>query len=193
MENVLHDERFEALACELQDSEGACPFVVVDPPESGIRFSHFSAGRDAAYVLVERSRPGGVIIGYAPFVDGTTLIYDVTGEALQGKARPFGCDLRRYERRVYVLLPVQIEAIRLETKNRQVAVEFHDARGERIEAALPFQVIANAAGGRQHRTYGSTDRNGRATYAIPAPFGLGPWSVRIRSLLTRQSAQATLR
>jgi hypothetical protein len=193
MEILLHDERLEALARELQAGEGACPFVVLDPPESGIRFSHFSAGSDAAYVLVERSRPGGIIIGYASFVEGTTLIYDLTDETLQGKARPFACDLRRYERRVYALLPAQIETICLEPKERQIAVEFHDACSERMEAALPFHVIATAAGGRRHTTYGSTDRNGRATHAIPASLGAGPWSVQIRSLLTGRTALATLR
>jgi hypothetical protein len=193
MEIFSHDERLQALGRELQAGEGACPFVVLDPPESGVRLTPFSAGRDTTYVLVERERPGGVIIGYAPFVEGTTLIYDLTDETLQGKARPFACDLRRYDRRVYVLLPSLVEKIHLEPKNGQVAVEFHDACGERIEAALPFHVTATAAGGRHHRTYGSTDRKGRAAHAIAAPLGIGPWSVLIRSLLTGRSALATLR
>lgn len=193
MDNDFQDVRLELLVRELREGEGPSPFLVLEPPESGVGFTHSSAGRDAAYVLVQRDRPASVIIGYAPFVEGTTLIYDVTSEMLQGKARPFVCDLRRYERRVYALLPAQIEAIRLATKGRQISVEFHDASGARIEAALPFLVTATAAGGRLQRTYGSTDRNGRASHEIAASGGNGPWSVAVRSLLTGQTALVTLR
>src|SRR5688572_22970925 len=57
-------------------------------------------GRDVKYALVlardlpESSRPGiRETVTYRRDVAGTDVIYDLTGEFLQGKARPFVCDL----------------------------------------------------------------------------------------------------
>lgn len=182
MEIDLHNERLVALASELRAGGGECPFVVRGPHEATIKLAHFSAGSDATYVLVEAAKPATVVIGYAPFVEGTTLIYDVIAAAMQGKARPFVCELDSNHPRVYALLPVQIEIMHVELRGRRLHVEFQDASGERIEAALPFQLTLTSAGGNVRSYYGSTDRNGRFVRKLAASEEI--LSVTVRSLLT---------
>jgi hypothetical protein len=191
------DNRLAALARELRPGEGPCPFVVLEPPHFKVRLTHFSAGRDATYVVLDRApiaaRPAAVTIGYAPFVEGTSLIYDLTNETLQGKARPFTCDLTRSEQLVYAVLPVQIETIDIRLRGQQIEVEFHDARDERIEAALPFQLTATGASLERFESYACTDAGGRYSRALPASVGASPWTVTVRSLLTGCDERTTPR
>ena len=142
----LNDVRLKALERELLADPGRCPFVIDQHAAKWIDLRHFSGGRDASYVVVSRKSsgfcaPSGSILAtiqYARFVEGTTIIYDATDETLQGKARPFVCDVTRPPARVYALLPMQIEEIVIAAKGlgeaAEIQVAFHDARGEAIEA-----------------------------------------------------------
>jgi len=197
----FHDNRLAELERELRPDDSPCPLVVLEPSAAAIRLTHFSAGRDATYVVIDDARyssanitTASVTIGYAPFIEGTTLIYDLTDETLQGKARPFTCELGRSGRRVYAVLPVQIETIRIRLHRQQIEVEFHDALDERIEAALPFQLTANGGNTKRFGTYVCTAaRDGRFTQAVPAAFGDAPWEIAVRSLLTGREERIKLR
>jgi len=184
MEIDLHDERLAALARELRAGEGDCPFVVRKPHEATVKLANYSAGRDASYVVLEADKPATVTIGYAPFVEGTALIYDVTAAAMQGKARPFKSELNSKHPRVYALLPVQIEVTQVVLRGRRLHVEFQDASGTRIEAALPFQLTLNSAKGKDRAYYSSTDRNGRFVRETSDADKGDMLSVSVRSLLT---------
>jgi hypothetical protein len=194
MEIDLHDDRLAALSRHLRRREGACPFVVRELRDAIVKLAHFSAGRDATYVVISSSsNAANVTIGYAPFVEGTTLIYDVTDEMLQGKARPFACSLPRGRHRVYALLPVQLETIHVALRERRLEVEFRDARGERIEAALPLQLTLTSASGKHRASYCCTARDGRFVRELDGFDGDERSSIAVRSLLTGRSESATLR
>lgn len=192
-------DRLLALSRALRPGAGPCPFVLLDSEAAPVSLTHYAAGRDATYVVVASAdqesataKRATVTIGYAPFIEGTVLIYDVTDETLQGKARPFACDLRRGQR-VYAILPVQIETIRVAVVGRQFRAEFLDASGERIEAALPFQISATGTNGQRYESFTCTSRDGRFVQDAPAALGAAPWTVAVRSLLTGREERATLR
>lgn len=153
MSPFIDHPRLKALGQELRPGAGPCPFIVESP--SGVEFDvqHYSGGRDATYIIISRGAgtppgPGNATanVRYAPFVEGTAIIYDVTAESIQGKARPFVCDLSQHEQRVYALLPVQIEASdgALDTSrpDKKLRLRFacRDAQRQPIEAALPFEL-----------------------------------------------------
>jgi len=193
--------KLKPLAHELRPDRGPCPFVVDAFDAQRVALPHYSGGRDATYVLVSRKLTGeqppsdlAVTIRYAPFVEGTTVIYDLTDETMQGKARPFVCDLGDGTIRMYAVMPFQIESIhiRLEpsTSPPSLVVAFLDARGELIQAALPFELqITDSAGHEHTKQYRSTDRSGRYTSKML------PANVRncaIRSLLTGREQWLTV-
>src|SRR3954471_15023603 len=81
-------------------------------PEAGeksqLRVLGFAAGRDVELALVMTCRdakgtvtPVCETLTYRKDVAGTDLVYDLTGEFLQGKARPFDCDLTEQPVRLY--------------------------------------------------------------------------------------------
>jgi hypothetical protein len=189
----LHDPRLAPLANELHVAVGQCPFVIDGSAAQQIQLAHYSGGRDATYVCVSRESaareaqeaPISVEIRYATFIEGTTLIYDATAETLQGKARPFVCHLGQETVRVYAVMPFQIEAIdvRLETSGAGPAlrVAFRDARGQIIQAALPFELQTVDSAGSVAKQYASTDRLGRFTCSLPSA---NIAKVVVRSLLT---------
>jgi hypothetical protein len=177
--------------------------VVLDAAGLNVRLEHFAAGVDATYVVVQRAGSAGplpqaaeITIGYAPFVEGTTLIYDLTAAAMQGKARPFACDLRRDAERVYAVLPVQVEGIRIRAeaapRRRQLAVEFLDAGGQRIAAALPLRLAITGSFGSPLDAFLATSRDGRLSVAVPESCGTAPWTVVVQSLLSDLHERATL-
>ncbi|HMC12478.1 MAG TPA: hypothetical protein VKH44_14355 [Pirellulaceae bacterium] len=167
------NKRLKSLAHELRAATGPCPFVVDQEAARLIALSHYSGGRDATYVLVSRKLVGNpplpdvaVTIGYAPFVEGTAIIYDLTDETMQGKARPFVCNLGGQLVRVYALMPFQIEETALSIErvgnNQHLHVAFLDARREAIQAALPFEMRLLAADGNVLWTdCRATDRRGK--------------------------------
>ncbi|MDX1944290.1 MAG: hypothetical protein SFU86_02705 [Pirellulaceae bacterium] len=187
----------EAFRRELRPAKLACPLVIRDFPAAA-QLHAYDGGHDVEYVIVERAAGEhiAITIGYAPRVEGTTLIYDLTAETLQGKARPFACDLSQPTPRCYALLPTQIEEITIQfvpaTRSHTLVVEFHDAQSERIQGALPFRlVLRNAAGEVVSEELACTGRDGRFTRAgisqgeLPAG-----GEVIVRSLLTGREATA---
>jgi hypothetical protein len=184
--------------------------VVKEGARSRLILSQWDGGRDAKYVLVQRDfrwppgspRPRGpirVTLGYLPQVAGTDLLYEVTSETLQGKARPFVCDLGDRGCRIYAILPVQIEGIALAVrpqKDPALSVAFCDARGQRLQAALPFHVrVSDAAGQTVSEQFASTDREGRYDQPLKLPGDpiRGSYSVAVRSLLTGREATTLVR
>jgi hypothetical protein len=184
MQTLLHDDQLADLARELRPGEGECPFVVRPPHDAIVRLAHFSGGRDATYVLLEALKPATVTIGFAPFVEGTTLIYDVTDQTLQGKARPFTCDLQTVKSRIYALLPVQIEAVHIGRRGERLQIEFRDARAERIAAALPFEWTLIGARDKPALAISSTSRRGQFVRDLGEAVARDLASVIVRSLLT---------
>lgn len=173
------NRRLKPLFRYLRPGDGSCPFVIDAHAAKRVALSHQSAGRDATLVQLGRKWDGkfplddlAVTIRYAPFVEGTAIIYDVIDETMQGKARPFDCDLKHRFARMYMLLPYQIERAFLEVKGqgegRTIEIAFLDARDEIIQAALPFQWSASHSCGRLLASnYAATNRVGQFRTELP--------------------------
>src|SRR5262249_19602011 len=186
------NERLGPLLRELRSDREECPFVVDQDAAGRAALAHYSGGRDATYIVVSRKWNGGlplsdlaVTIRYAPFVEGTAIIYDLTDETMQGKARPFVCNFGLRLSRGYALLPFQIEETTLivDTSGgaRQLHVAFCDAGGETIQATLPFELRLLGSDRRALRAeYCATDRRGRFSQVLTA----GSSQMVVRSLLT---------
>lgn len=171
--------RFGGLIGNIKSADGPALFVSRAGAASRVVIEQFDGGRDAQYIVISRkveqpsldrlgileALPPREMIGFLPQVAGTDIIYDLTDETLQGKARPFVCDLTIQCSRVYAVLPVQIETIALTSiaapEGRAAQLEFRDARGERMQAALPFHFRAEAEGEELKAGYYATERNGR--------------------------------
>src|SRR5207248_332050 len=141
MAEVPEITRLTMLARQLRPDDGPCPFLVDEGAARQVTLPHYSGGRDATYVYVSRKWDGriplrdvAVTIHFPPFVEGTMIIYDVTAEMMQGKARPFVCNLDRKMVRVYAVLPFQVERISLRASgargSQELQVTFLDARRE---------------------------------------------------------------
>jgi hypothetical protein len=204
LKSIDANSRWKALLPELRANRGSCPFVVDAQAAKHVALSHLSGGRDAMYVVVAR-KPNGqsplpalaVMIGYAPFVEGTTIIYDVTDETMQGKARPFVCDLGRRMERMYAVLPFQVEetSIRCQgtSEDRRLEVAFLDGRRQRIQAALPFELrLLNPDGATLMAEYVATDRHGRFSRPMPSRSIATATTATVRSLLTGRERSITL-
>jgi len=177
-ENKL-TERLSPLWGKLRPTAADCPFRVDQSLAADVELSHASAGRDAIYVGVARKCDGkvplkqlAVTIQYSPSVEGTTIIYDLLNETMQGKARPFQCDLSSQWVRPFLLLPFQEEnlslAVRGSDEKRVVEVAFLDAREEIIQAALPFQFrVMDSSGKAIISKYAATNRNGKFVHELP--------------------------
>jgi hypothetical protein len=187
------NRRLEPLAHELRANRGGCPFVVDQEATRHVALPHYSGGRDATYVFVSRKLDGkhpladlSVTIYYAPFVAGTTIIYDLADEMMQGKARPFVCHLGQGLVRSYAVLPVQIEEMDLRVNGSgqepTLYVAFLDASGEVIQAALPFELrVVGPSGKKSPPEYFTTSREGRFEKKLAVASGS---QVAVRSLLT---------
>jgi hypothetical protein len=159
--------------------EGHALFVSQAGTASRLTIEQYDGGSDAKYLVIAprqgtRTTSGdaaGAVwplketIGYRPEVAGTDIIYDVTAEAMQGKARPFEVRFDENRPRVFALLPVQVEAISArirEAAGRTLEVEFRDAAGDRLQAVLPFHLEVRSADGRiLTGGYFVTQRDGR--------------------------------
>jgi hypothetical protein len=195
MVSFLDDPRLVPLLPLLKPGKGPCPFVASGAGARQALLTHYYGGRDATYVVVQRTSENGikrdaealsVMIGYAPFVEGTTIIYDLVAEQMQGKARPFECLLSGRTNRIFAVLPYQIErvGITISPSRRPLMAEvrFLDARDEPLQAAFPFQWRLSRQSHRLANGYTSTDEQGRSHLALPATQGNG--ELMIRSLLT---------
>ena len=194
-------ERFAELNQRLQPRVDRPLFVPRGTAARDVVLREFDGGRDVAYIVVARRLvevATRVTIGFGPDVPGTHLIYDATAGEMQGKARPFDVDLTDAQAKVFALLPVQIEAIALAVERtpggRMLRVEFHDARSERLQAALPFHVQIEAVSGRLTRPgFFATDRDGRFSshpdLLADAPAGC---KIVVRSQLTGREETVVL-
>ena len=135
---------------------------------------------------------------YRRDIAGTNLVYDLTGEFLQGKARPFVCDLTQQSTRLYALLPFQVEmlAVRAQQKVRvakegertetKFEVAFQDGRGERVQGSLPCHAtLLSPRGNLAWEQYLATGRDGSLSSTALFPQGATPakWSLVVRSQL----------
>jgi hypothetical protein len=160
----------------------------------------FTGGKDVRIVLV-RAKKGAdgkplavrETLTYRRDVAGTDLVYDLTGEFMQGKARPFDCDLRQQPARLYALLPFQVENLAVIAKQKagmvRLEVEFRNALHRRVEGTLPFHAILKAPEGQVswERSLATT-KNGTLVAAaeLPPDAPHGKWSLVVRSLLDGQ-------
>jgi len=156
----------------------------------------FVGGKDVEIVLVRAKhdadgKPLAVkeTLTYRKNVAGTDLVYDLTGEFMQGKARPFDCNLREQPARLYALLPFQVEGLLVVVKQQQdaiaIEVEFQNALGKRVEGSLPCHAQLRTPGGKvAWERYLATSPEGKltATAALPPKSPHGKWSLIVRSL-----------
>lgn len=206
--------RFSFLKTALQEGEFRRDAAIV--PQFGKRSKlasvEISGGRDVKYVIVyarevpECFQPGiEETLTYRRDVAGTDLVYDVTGEFMQGKARPFACDLRKLPLRIYAVLPFQVEKLDLAIQQRvqipavrlqdqrifglwlKTQVQLLDAAGEVIAGKFPIAVEFIRRHSRDRiRGFSLVD----AEMGGPAEIGTaikpeaGQWEFAVRSLLT---------
>jgi hypothetical protein len=193
-------QRLGPLWGQLRPAESSPPFVVEDRFARQIEVMHASAGRDATYVALTRKMDGDTSVAdlaatvhYAPFVEGTAIIYDLIDETMQGKARPFMCDLTGHFLRSYLLLPFQTERTSIAAhgtgERRFVEVTFLDGCDKVVQAALPFQLrTIDSSGNVLTSKYTATNRNGQFKHE------LAPMSrvVVVHSGLTSREERLTL-
>jgi hypothetical protein len=187
-------KRLEQLAGHLRPGAGPCPLVVEGEAATRVVLTHFDGGPDAQYVSVsleaEHAVPRTITLGYDAIVEGTAIVYDVTGETMQGKARPFACELWAGRPRLFALLPFQIEgvAVRVEGggSDRPMSITFVEGRGEVIRAAVPFELRLMTRFTREaQRQFLATDPRGKCIVKLPSVERTQ--KATIRSLLTGYS------
>ena len=184
-----HNEKLLwVLKKHIQADDRPCPFVIKGAAASDFALQHFRGGPDAVYVMVAKTSPDAInpIIHFADHLDSTSLIYDATAGCLQGKVRPFVCDLTAIDSRIYVVLPYQIEGLAsaIEQSERAVLEVWHvDASEASIPAALPFVLAITDARGETKICYRSTNHDGRRHEQLPAP-EKNTRKISIKSLLT---------
>jgi hypothetical protein len=149
-------ERFALLAAALRQDKVRPDAAIV--PAAGKRSKlaclEINGGRDVTFVIAyalhvpSSGRPGILeTVTYRRDVAGTNLVYDLTGEFLQGKARPFECDLRDVPLRVFALLPFQVERLELAAQQRLAIAGDGHAQEARAGVSLKFRVrYLDAAG-----------------------------------------------
>ncbi len=166
----------------------------------------FSAGRDVELVLVRAQRdPQGKELAvretltYRQDVAGSDLVYDLTGEFMQGKARPFDCDLCEQPARLYALLPFQVENLMVIAKQQAgmvgLEIEFRNALDRRVEGTLPCYAVLKSPDGKvAWERYLTTSKDGTLTAAAELPPGTprGKWSLIVRSLLDGKEVTLSL-
>ena len=207
-------ERYAFIAQALRERKFSRDAAIV--PQSGAKSRlatvEIDGGRDAKFVVVYVRdvpadwRPGvQETLTYGRHVAGTDLIYDLTGEFLQGKARPFVADLRELPLRVYAVLPFQIERIDLAAQQRveipaesksggaliPVRLRFLDGRGEPISARLPYCAAFRDPGGdlaSEWCSFTQPEQELPKHICLPIPRPDGRWTLTLRSLLTGDEA-----
>jgi hypothetical protein len=204
-------QRFVGLVGNVRFTAEPALFVSKAGAASQLVIEQFDGGRDAQYFVVsrKRSKPLGhgpiragsisprETIGFLPQVAGTDIIYDLTDETLQGKCRPFVCDLTSVWSRVYALVPVQIESIQMAASTtpdgRTAHVEFHDARGEKLQAVLPFHFRIEADGKEIEAGNRVTKNDGRFHFRPQHLIDVPPGSkLIVRSRLTGREQERFL-
>lgn len=156
-----------------------------------------SGGKDVELVLVRAKRDSQgkdravrETLTYRQNVAGSDLVYDLTGEFMQGKARPFDCDLREQPARLYALLPFQVEGLTVIAKQQgrtvSMAVEFRTALDRRVVGTLPCHAVLKTPNGKvAWERYLATSKDGalNAAAELPPEAPRGKWLLIVRSLL----------
>lgn len=148
--------RFHFLKVALEERKFRRDAAIV--PQLGERSKlasvEISGGRDVKYVIVyarevpENWQPGiQETLVYRRDVAGTDLVYDLTGEFMQGKARPFECDLRKLPLRIYAVLPFQVERIELAAEQRPDIKLIHNEGHDAYRVSLNLRVTIQDATG----------------------------------------------
>ena len=185
-----HNEKLLwVLKKHLQPDDRPCPFVIEGAAASDFALQHFRGGRDAVYVTVAKTSPDAInpVIHFADYLDSTSLIYDATAGCLQGKVRPFVCDLTAIDSRIYVVLPYQIEGLgsAIEQSERAVLEVWHvDASEAAIPASLPFVLEITDANNLTTSGYRCTTPVGRYHELLMATEHNNIRKIGIKSLLT---------
>lgn len=164
----------------------------------------FEGGKDVELILVRARQDASgntpairETLTYREDVAGTDLVYDLTREFMQGKARPFVCDLSKLPARVYALLPFQIESLSVTLLGQngtaagqgsgiEFTVEFLDGLGKRAAGVLPCHVeLRKPDGSSAWQRFLATSPEGilTAEAALPRDAAAGKWSLVVRSQL----------
>ncbi|MGI8982735.1 MAG: hypothetical protein ACR2FY_26165 [Pirellulaceae bacterium] len=192
------DRLGELLRIAGADSKPIAPALVPGAGErSQLTCEGFSGGKDVVLVLV-RARPDSQgrhqavreKLTFRQDVAGSNLVYDLTGEFMQGKARPFDCDLREQPARLYAVLPFQVESLTVIAKQQggmvNLAVEFLTALGNRVQGTLPCHAVLKTPNGKvAWERCLATSKDGTFTAAaeLPPEAPRGKWLLIVRSLL----------
>jgi hypothetical protein len=165
-----------------------------------------AASKDVEIVLVRakhdaNGKPLAVkeTLTYRKDIAGSDLVYDLTGQFMQGKARPFDCDLRNQPARLYALLPFQVDNFSVDAKQQQdeiaIEVEFQNALGKRVEGSLPCHAQLRTPDGKvAWERYLATYPEGKltATADLPPKGPHGKWSLVVRSQLDGKEVTLSL-
>ncbi len=201
--------RFGFLATALREGNFRRDAAIV--PEQGRRSPlaavDVAGGRDVRYVIVyarelpKTWKPGvQETLTYRGDVAGTDLVYDVTGEFLQGKARPFRADFRELPLRIYAVLPFQLEQIELQAQQRvrakylpqeetnRVSLDLHlqlkDAVGSPVAGRFPISLgLRRSAAEPVDGGYCTADNRGKPSKLVAQVASDGDWALVVRSLL----------
>ena len=103
------------------------------------------------------------------------FLYDCTDEKAIGELKPFACDLSQTTARVFAALPRAIKGVAVSATQSvkagddlAVAVEFQDAKGERLVGVLPFHLTIRRPDGTAHAEfYRSTTKEGAFSIVLP--------------------------
>ena len=171
----------------------------------------YMGGKDVEIVLVlaKRDVAGKALavketLTYRRDIASSDLVYDLTGEFMQGKARPFDCDLRRQPARLYALMPFQIEQLQVAVNTRiskpskagsiDICLEYLNGLGKPASGTLPCHVELRTPDERSiWQRFLATSLDGTLSKTIdfpPSPRGM--WSLVVRSLLDGHQTTTSL-
>ncbi|MFN0021149.1 MAG: hypothetical protein ACKVP0_23120 [Pirellulaceae bacterium] len=192
-------ERFaELISISRRDAESREPALIPTAGKQSLLLSEsVGGGKDVEIVVVlakhdpqGKAMPVLETLTYREDIAGTDLVYDLTGEFMQGKARPFDCDLRKLPVRLYALLPFQVEGLQVFAQQQEtkiaVDIEFQDALGKRVAGPLPCHAqLKSPAGKVVWEKFQSSSKDGFLSISLGLPENgpPGKWLVIIRSLL----------
>lgn len=186
-----------------QDEQGKPPAGSVVRTAADVTIREFDGGEDLSFAMISRSEhwpvddegkplPGVIELTYPPKVAGTDLVYDVDLKRMQGKARPFFCDLAGDQPRVFAITPVQVESFRstvhVDTTKRcdllVLNVQIRDAAGSTIRGQFPLEFALRGPDDRKHSFTILTQSDGTLYTSVPfVQSALGKWHCTVTCLV----------
>jgi hypothetical protein len=192
-------DRFaELISISRHNAEPKEPALVPTAGKQSLLLSEsVGGGKDVEIVVVlakhdaqGKAMPVLETLTYRADIAGNDLVYDLTGEFMQGKARPFDCDLRKLPVRLYALLPFQVESLKVTVRQQggkiALDIEFQDALGMRVAGPLPCHArLQSPAGKAVWEKFLASSKDGFLSIApgLPQNPQPGKWLVTVRSLL----------